>query len=106
MQYMQDANLRMTMRGERGLNVNDITGERKTLDGRASLSPLGSTDRAVPFKPRIMGYDIVTADDSRFRMTQYGRGVLSSRQKLRSDHSNSPVAGRGRHVKVGERSIG
>ena len=77
---MADPNLRVMGKEARGLDVNDITGNRKNNKGGSAHPPI-SSERAVPVKPRMMEYDIInpTTNEGRLRMSQYGKNVVSSR---------------------------
>ena len=109
MQYMNDPSLRVMRKEERGMDVNDITGNKKTLHGPGTLPPTGPIDRIQPVKPRMMDYDIINPvpGDGRLRMSQYGKNVLtSSRQQQRnSSIPGSPPAGKVFKAKQGESNL-
>ena len=81
MQYMNDPNMRVAKREERGLDVNDITGKSKTLHGPGSLPPTGPLARVNPIRPKNKDYDIINpvSSDNKLRMSSYGKNVLDSR---------------------------
>ena len=75
---MNDPNLKVSMREQRTLDVNDITGKK------AALAQDAPRERLAPIRPRVMEYDIINpTDGQRLRMSQYGKNVLSDTQKNR-----------------------
>ena len=66
-------------------------------------------DRAAPIRPRVMEYDIINpgGNDSRLRMSSYGKNVLSSREQARMsmDVHGSPIAGKKFVARQGEASM-
>lgn len=105
---MNDPNLHMPRKEQRGLDVNDITGNKKTLHGQGSLPPTGPLERVAPVRPRVMEYDIINpvSGGDRMRMSQYGKNVLGSRQAQRGNIiTGSPPAGKKMLAKMGENNI-
>ena len=74
MQYMNDPNLNVMRREERGLDVNDITGRTKALAS-------GPQARVAPIRPTNKDYDIINpvVSENKLRMSSYGKNVLDSR---------------------------
>ena len=101
MQYMNDPNLGVMKREERGLDVNDITGRTKSL----AAGPLA---RVAPIRPTNKDYDIINPvhNDNKLRMSSYGKNVLDSRSAARTNKIiGSPAAGKKLMPKTGEANI-
>ena len=108
MDYMREPGMGVMKREERGMDVNDITGKKKTLHGPGTLPPTGPSERVAPIRPRIMEYDIINPlpQEGRLRMSAYGKNVLDSRQRQRSTRiEGSPAAGKQMKAKLGEANI-
>ena len=73
---MNDPTLGVMRKEQRGLDVNDINGQKKRAS-QPALPPQAPMQRASSVRPRQMEYDIInpgtgSQESSRLRMSGYG----------------------------------